>query len=171
MLTFTGGNNRMDGYTYDSLGNLLGDGTHSYTYDEENRLIKVDNGSAATYQYDAEGHRTRTPQFDILYDLQGHPMTFMSASSESFVRSEVYAGGRHVATYDAPSGTTYFTHADWLGNERVRSNVSNGQYSSWTNLPFGEGSSALNPGKTHFTGKERNLGETRRTIAAVQFHR
>ena len=40
LATFTGNNpgnpqnnNRMDGYSYDAAGNLLNDGTHSYTYD------------------------------------------------------------------------------------------------------------------------------------------
>ena len=33
-------------------------------------------------------------------------------------RGEVYAGGRHVATY--ASSTTYFDLGDWVGTERVR---------------------------------------------------
>ncbi len=54
------------------------------------------------------------------------------------------------------NGTTYFTHSDWLGTERLRSTVSGGVYSMWTSLPFGEGSSTPNPGPTHFAGKERD---------------
>ena len=73
--TFTGNspsspqnNNRIDGFTYDAAGNLLNDGTQTYFYDAENRLIQVDGtlpyctsngatGSAATacYYYDARG--------------------------------------------------------------------------------------------------------------------
>jgi len=58
----------MDLYSYDSAGNLLNDGVHSYFYDAENHLIQVDgtlpyctsngaSGSAATacYYYDARG--------------------------------------------------------------------------------------------------------------------
>ncbi len=54
-----GANNRLLGspYQYDAAGNLTADGSHTYTYDAENRLTKVDNGSTATYAYDAEGQR------------------------------------------------------------------------------------------------------------------
>jgi len=49
----------MDGYSYDAAGNLLNDGTHSYTYDAENRITKVDGGNTAKYDYDADGHRVQ----------------------------------------------------------------------------------------------------------------
>ena len=32
------GNNQISGYSYDAAGNLLNDGSHSYTYDAENRI-------------------------------------------------------------------------------------------------------------------------------------
>ncbi len=55
-------NNRMDGYAYDAAGNLLSDGTNFYTYDAENRIVEVQQGSAtgpvlATYAYGADGQR------------------------------------------------------------------------------------------------------------------
>jgi RHS repeat-associated protein len=92
---------------------------------------------------------------DYLYDLSGHVISEVSASG-GWNRGEVYAGGQHVATYD--NGTTYFTHADWLGTERLRSNVAGAAVSgsNWTSYPFGEGSATPNPGPTHFTGKERD---------------
>jgi len=31
------------------------DASHSYTYDAENRITKVDGGSTATYGYDVDG--------------------------------------------------------------------------------------------------------------------
>ncbi|GAC1672000.1 MAG: hypothetical protein NVS9B4_27170 [Candidatus Acidiferrum sp.] len=48
-MTFSGNNNRMDGYSYDAAGNVINDGSHSYTYDAESHIIKVDNGATATY--------------------------------------------------------------------------------------------------------------------------
>src|SRR5271168_2497661 len=43
LATFTGNNpgnpqnnNRIDGYTHDAAGNIMNDGSHSYTYDAEN---------------------------------------------------------------------------------------------------------------------------------------
>lgn len=45
-------------YAYDDDGNLLNDGTRTYTWDAENRLVKVVLGSVeAVYAYDATGRR------------------------------------------------------------------------------------------------------------------
>ena len=43
--------------SYDLNGNTLADDLHFYSYDFENRLVEVDNGSTAKYQYDAFGRR------------------------------------------------------------------------------------------------------------------
>jgi len=78
----------------------------------------------------------------------------LTSSSGVWNRGEIYAGGMHLGSYQYV--TTFFTHADWLGNERVRSAVNGSIYSTWTNYPFGEGSLTPNPGPLHFTGKERD---------------
>jgi RHS repeat-associated protein len=161
MLSFSGSNNRMDGYSYDAAGNLLSDGTHSYSYDAENRLTKVDNGSTATYIYDADGQRVRkttsSGSVDYLYDLGGHEITELS-SSGSWNRGEVYASGRHLATYN--NSTTYLIHTDHLGTERVRTNSSGASCETVTSLSFGDwqttSGSCGDPSPMHFTGKERD---------------
>ena len=77
-LTFSGANNRMDGYSYDAAGNLLNDGVHSYTYDAESRIVSVDGGATA-YVYDADGRRVQKTVggavTDYVYDLAGHAIT------------------------------------------------------------------------------------------------
>src|SRR6185312_2335421 len=128
--SFTGGNNRIDGYSYDATGNLLNDGTHNYVYDAENRIACMDpvtagacaNGAAATYVYDAEGRRVRGQTNDYLYDLAGHAITLIGISNGGWNVGEVYAAGRHIAT--CSHSTTVFNHIDWLGTERARSNIS-----------------------------------------------
>ncbi len=71
--------------------------------------MSVDSGATAAYVYDAEGKRVRKTtgglSVDYVYDLAGAAMTEMSATG-GWNRGEVYAGGRHVATY--ASSTTYF---------------------------------------------------------------
>ena len=57
--------NNMNAYTavtgmtlqYDDNGNMTSDGTHTYQYNYNNRLISVDNGTTATYKYDALNRR------------------------------------------------------------------------------------------------------------------
>ncbi len=44
---------------HDTKGNLIGDGAHSYSFDFENRLIKVNGGTTASYCYDPLGRRIR----------------------------------------------------------------------------------------------------------------
>ena len=130
-LSFTGANNRMDQYAgnYDASGDLLNDGNHCFTYDAEGRMTTVYQLNCSTvvasYVYDADGRRVRktvgSTSVDYLYDLAGHQIAEIS-SSGAWNRGEVYASGRHLATYD--QGTTYFNHEDGLGTERARSNVS-----------------------------------------------
>ena len=53
--TITGGENM--NLQYDDNGNMTSDGTHTYQYNYNNRLISVDNGTTATYKYDALNRR------------------------------------------------------------------------------------------------------------------
>lgn len=167
VLSFTGmngttsiNNNQADGYYYDFAGNTTWDGTNSYTYDAENRMVAV-NGSSASYIYDANGHRVRKTvsgaSVDFLYDLAGREITEVS-SAGVWNRGEVYAGSRHLATYNNGSGTTYFNHSDWLGTERVRSSVSGVIYETCTSLVFGDWltCSGSDSSPMHFTGKEHD---------------
>src|SRR5437660_758471 len=109
-----------------------------------------------------EGQRVRkttaSTSVDFLYDLAGNQITELS-SSGAWNRSEVYGGGRHLATYSGgTSGTTYFIHVDWLGTERARSTAAGSSYETCTSLPFGDAltCSGSDPSPMHFTGKERD---------------
>ncbi len=59
---------------------------------------------------------------------------------------------------DGPSGQTYFTHVDWLGTERGRTDKNGAVTETCTNLPFGDWQSCTgtNVSPIHFTGKERD---------------
>ena len=133
------------GVKYDTLGNVIDDGFHTYTYDAENRLVKVDlkadGSSAASYTYDAFGHRVSktvpSAATEFLYDLAGRVIAERDTATGAWIRSEVYAGGRHLATY--ASNTTYFRHSDWLGSSRVKTLPDGTVAETCRNLPFGDG--------------------------------
>lgn len=160
--SFTGGNNRIDTYSYDSAGNLLNDGFHTYTYDAENRIATVDGG-ASSYIYDAEGRRFGKTVGGLLttylYDRLGR-----ETLQSNFGPGEVYAGGLHIGTYIVNSQHTdtifYYDHADWLGTERARFDLSGNLCETITNLPYGDSQvtagacSDVSP--MHFTGKLRD---------------
>jgi RHS repeat-associated protein len=171
-LSFSGNNNRMDGYSYDDAGNLLNDGNYAYTYDAENRIIQVNlpgpgGALVATYTYDANGHRVSKTSGGVslayLYDTEGHVVveTNLNTSPAAWTRGEIFAVGRHIATYSGgSSGTTNFIETDWLGTERVRTNHSGAVCETITSLPFGDGHSTSTScgdvSPLQFTGKERD---------------
>ena len=185
--TFTGNSgsntNRLDGYSYDSAGNLLYDNVHHYFYDAENRLMQVDgtlpyctsngaSGNAATscYYYDAEGHRVHRTGIDenpcnndgnggsgdFAFDLDGN-WTVRTNSTGGACASEIYLGGRHFGT---SAGNINFDHTDWLGTSRLRNSTSTitSGYEACTSLPFGDGllCNSTYGSNIHFTGKEHD---------------
>ncbi|MGH9473822.1 MAG: RHS repeat-associated core domain-containing protein, partial [Terriglobales bacterium] len=91
-----------------------------------------------------------------LHDLSGRPITELS-STGGFNRGEVYASGRHMATY--ANNTTYFDYSDWLGTERMRAIVNGDEQDQCTSLPYGAdlncaGGTDYSP--MHFTGQVRD---------------
>ena len=54
-MSFDPNNNRISGYSYDAAGNLLNDGAHSYTYDAENKISKVDAVTCAYQKVNPAG--------------------------------------------------------------------------------------------------------------------
>jgi RHS repeat-associated protein len=92
---------------------------------------------------------------DYLYDVSGRQQVVLN-SSGSPIRAEIYAGKRHLGTYT--NSTTYFSHADWLGTERVRTDVSKNTIESCQNSPYGDMQSCTGTDRSplHFTGYERD---------------
>jgi RHS repeat-associated protein len=166
-LTFDANNHIASGnsVTYDAAGNVTGDPTNTYVYDAENRITSTTNthtGVVSSYVYDASGQRVRKTSggvsLDYIYDLAGRVVAEVN-STGGWNRGEVFAGGRHLATYSGGTGgTTYFIHGDWLGTERARTTVAGAVYETCTSLPFGDNlqCSASDPSPLHFTGKQRD---------------
>ena len=148
------------GIDYDAAGNTTVDSFHTYLFSGGNQLASVDNGSTATYVYDAQGRRvqkkTSAGTVDYLYDLSGHQAAEVS-STGAWNRGEIYAAGRHLVTYSGGnSGTTYFDFTDWLGTERVRTDPTMATKETCTNLPFGDSQTCTgtNVSPLAFTGQQ-----------------
>jgi len=152
-----GANNRFGSpYQYDAAGNMTYDGTHSYTYDAENRITKIDGGSTATYTYDSEGHRVLNTAGGVngfIYGIDGNVVADVSGTG-GWDTGYVYLGGSLIAQYR--DGTTYSIFTDHLGSTRLITRLDKSVYDSLDFMPFGE-QSAGDTGTIHkFTGKERD---------------
>src|SRR5271157_2851660 len=119
-----------------------------------------------------------TMQARYLVDLGGDQVTEMSeGANEAWAHSNVWAGGKLVATYDYNNGNggIHFELTDPLGTKRVQANASGQVDETCTGLPFGNdvgnpisvnctmASKTANTLGTqddatehHFTGKERD---------------
>ena len=81
------------GIIYDAAGNVINDGTHTYTYDAENRMITVDS-SAQAYFYDAFGRQIQTiyggNTYSRIFGLNGRAE--VQFSGNTWMLSELYVG-------------------------------------------------------------------------------
>lgn len=139
-LVFNTSTNQAIGLVYDAAGNVTNDGAHSYTYDAEGNMTQVDGGQTATYTYNALEQRVRTSSpsgaLEFIFNPAGQHTSLWDPVHDWINTAWVYWGAARVAFYYA--GTTEFDHQDWLGTERMRSNVSAQVAGSFTSLPYGD---------------------------------
>jgi YD repeat-containing protein len=125
---------------YDSAGNLTNDSFHTYTFDAEGRMIKVDNGTTAFFAYDAAGFRVEqgvgsTDSVEYVYDLSGNAVATVQPGTNILEYTELFDNGRHWVTFN---GDAQFLHADWVGTVRAVTNLSGVTNQQCTGLPFGD---------------------------------
>jgi RHS repeat-associated protein len=179
--TFDSNNRVSDGsVTYDAAGNVMQDPFNRYTYDYHHRILSTQSlstGVLTCYLYDITGRRvqkvtaatacgyppTGGSSLYYVYDSSGHEIDEVSAPSGgtgNWTREEVYAGGKHLATFTpGTGGQAYWDLTDWLGTERVRVNAVTGAVSEiCTSLPWGDNlqCSSTDISPMHFTSKQRD---------------
>jgi RHS repeat-associated protein len=176
-LTYLPGHNKISNWGSDQAGNITSDGIHQYAYDSEGRVCAVsyfNTGESAfmAYVYDAEGRRVAKGSTNGLNcNMAANDFTLMEQSilglsgesvsqldgSGNFLRSNVYANGQLLATYN--NNSAYFSFGDWLGSKRVVANPTGTVAEMCMNLPFGDDliCSANDPSQHHFTGQLHDL--------------
>jgi len=161
----------MNGYSYDLAGNLLSDGAHTYTYDAENKIAKVD-GTAA-YVYDGEGQRVRkllAENLRFVYGIGGQLIAEFNGVNGTLSKEYIYSSSGLVATIEPGSNGTRYLTSDYLGSPRVVTNSSAAVVSRHDFKPFGEALGSGIGGRTtgagfgvvdglreQFTSKERDV--------------
>jgi RHS repeat-associated protein len=172
-LSFDANTNRISGWSYDAAGNLLNDGVHSYTFDAENKISKVDN--VAAYTYDGEGQRVRKlvgENLRFVYGIGGQEIAEFDGSTGALKKEYIYGASGLLATIEPTAinsnGTRYAT-SDTLGSPRVVTDSGATIISRHDFMPFGEelgagiggrttgmGYSAADGLRQKFTSKERD---------------
>jgi len=163
-LTFSNATNQIttSGYQYDVAGDLTQDPLHTYTYDAEGNLTAIDNGSTATYLYDALNHRVQATQNgatqDFGFNAAGRRATVWSATG-SLISANYYAAGAPLAYYLAADGHAHFEHQDWVGTERFRTKYNGSLDGTFLSLPYGDGLQPTQGSDTdpsHYTGLDQD---------------
>ena len=161
--------NQIVGLPYDAAGNVTNDGLHSYAFDAENKIVKLDNVQA--YVYDGEGKRVRKlvgENTRFVYGIGGELLAEYNGASGAIEKEYVYGASGLTATIEPTNGTQYIT-ADHLGSPRIVTNASGAVTLRRDFLPFGEeiatgiggrsilqGYGASNTIRQQYTGYERD---------------
>jgi len=116
-------NNTFSGGTYDSNGNLLTDGFHTYKWNQDNKLMAITDMGISAMTYDAKGRlaewETGTSYKENLFSPVG-TIGIMAKTNVSDRRIPLPGGDTTVG------GTgTNFAHKDWLGSTRLESSRGN----------------------------------------------
>jgi RHS repeat-associated protein len=128
-----------------ALGNLTNDTNHTYTYDAENNIVKVDSGSTATYTYNALNQRVRSvvgsATTEFVFNSSGQRVFIWDAVHSVQLQGQYYWSGKPVAYYKG--GALHFQHQDWEGTERLRTTYTGTVEGSFQSLPFGDGQTTV----------------------------
>lgn len=106
---------------YDDNGNMTSDGTHTYQYNYNNRLVSVDNGQTATYTYDALNRRIQKTVVEPVETTTNYYYCGDQAVEERDANNAVQATYIFGISVDdvlqmQRGGNTYYYHKNHLGS-------------------------------------------------------
>jgi RHS repeat-associated protein len=138
--------------TYDENGNMTSDGTNTYSWDAENRLVQITypgTGQTSTFSYDALGRNVKIVEAGSTSGTK----QFVWSSDER--REERDGAGSLTKQFfsrgEAISGTAFFYAKDHLGSVRETSHMSGSTMvvdSTLTYDPFGQVTQIAGTGAT-----------------------
>lgn len=143
--------NNMNAYTavtgmalqYDDNGNMTGDGTHTYQYNYNNRLISVDNGITATYKYDALNRRIQKVVVEPVETTTNYYYCGDQAIEERNAPDIVQATYLFGISVDdvlqmQRGGNTYYYHKNHLGSVISLTNATGNLVERYEYDPYGQ---------------------------------
>ena len=152
--TYVLGSNKLDTvgetttYTYDDNGNITGIGSRDLIYNQNNRLIKVEEDSniLGEYIYNGRGQRILKEVDNVTtvfhYDFNGN-IIGESDETGSFSKEYLYIGSGRLALVEVSSGEIFYFGNDKLGNPNILTDSTNTVVWEAVYEPFGE--AKINP--------------------------
>ena len=142
------------GYTYDANGNITGIGSKVLTYNQNNRLIRVEEDSTVLgeYTYNGIGQRVIKTVGGVTtvfhYDFDGN-LIAESDENGNFVYEYLYKGGSRLALVDVASAEIYSFLNDRLGTPQMLADSTNtivweGIYKPFSEAEVNPNSSVVN---------------------------
>lgn len=122
----SGGENKS--FQYDSNGNMTNDGTHTYQYNYNNRLISVDDGQTATYKYDALNRRIQktvvSTNSTTNYYYVGDQAVEERNADDEVLSTYIFGISIDDILQMKRGGNTYYYHKNHLGSVVALTNAS-----------------------------------------------
>jgi RHS repeat-associated protein len=140
--------------SYDLNGNVSNDGSHTYSWDAENRPVTIDG---VNMTYDALGRMVEQNRSGVVTELVYGPTTEKLAfmSGQTLQKARVKLPGNASALYTS-AGLSYYRHPDWLGSIRLGSNTARAMYSDVAYAPFGEAYAQAGATDYSFAGMDQD---------------
>jgi RHS repeat-associated protein len=139
--------------TTDPAGRMTYDGSHTYTWDAESKLVGVDS---TTITYDALGRTVEKnvsgTYTQIVYGTAGNK--FATMTGQTLVKALIPLPAA-VAVYTS-SGLAYYRHRDHLGSSRLATTPSRTMYASTAYGPYGEPYAQTGTTDLSFTGQDQD---------------
>jgi len=147
--TYVAGTNRLQevtgpvNFAYDANGNITGIGNRNFIYNQNNRLVRVEEISTilGEYVYNGLGRRVIKTANGVttifLYDFNGNLIA--ESQADGTITSEyLYMGTSRLAFVDAGSSEIYYYHNDHLGTSELMTDASGNAVWDARVKPFGE---------------------------------
>jgi RHS repeat-associated protein len=143
--------------SYDANGNVLGDGSHTYTWDAGGNSITVDSVGLTFDALDRMVEQNRSSSYtEIVYAPSGGKLAFMNGQTLS--KAFVPLPGQATAVYTAV--LDHYRHSDWLGSARLTSSPTRAYVSSLAYAPYGETYASSGTTDPSFTGMNPDTTST-----------
>jgi len=141
--------------SYDSNGNVMGDGSHIYNWDADGNSVAIDSVGLKYDALDRMVEQNRAGGYtQIVYSPTGQKLALMNGQT---LQKAIISlpGGQEEAVYTA-SGLGNYRHKDWLGSARLDSTPARTVSSTTAYGPFGETYAQSGTADVSFTGENQD---------------